>query len=226
MSGHGQRNGFRVNWLNRMRQFYEATFLRRLPATLEVDVDRMQLTRSSSSLDLRLEVTAVLGGQRFPCQFGVPGNGYVGAEPLCELLSRADLNVEPEEFSTALKHSTPFLDADWSALSGALRLRRVHRLSVHPGQGFLRKTLAQCIATLPQVDSVFLDYITHTQTRDLVLPVLLGERPASSLPTSTTSSALVNALVHNGYGNIAIVRQGRKDFALRGTRAQQTTWHM
>jgi hypothetical protein len=72
---------------------------------------------------------------------------------------------------------------------------------------------------------MFLDWVTHHQTRDIFVPVLHGVAPAPSDEATAALSPLLRCLLVNGFRQIELVAQGTNDFGFRAKRSAQYSFH-
>lgn len=187
---------------------------------LEVSV-RLTENDQYSNASYELEVSTHISGTPFKTRFG---EGYMGLRNFDDLITSTNIAATPAALKDYLVRSTPNLSAEFIPAMNEIKICRIERNAIIPGQRFCERTLRQLLDITPQATSIFLDWVTNYQTRELVLPVLEGAENIRSIERIEHGSALISALTSVGFSRLCIVRQGSKDFGIRGFRSRDVTW--
>jgi len=191
---------------------------------LAVGIHRREQDRSKSEF-YELSVVTIISGVAFETRFGKqPAGGYIGEQNLGDLLNLAAIDVPPSVLNEYFQRWTPNLEADFLTATNEIQIKRIERHAISPGQRFCERTLRQLLDITPTATSVYFDWILNSRTRELILPVLVGEKQVSSLADPAHRSALVSALISNGFRRLIIIRQGPADFGIRAFQDEELSW--
>ena len=172
-----------------------------------------------------LVVNTYISGAAFETRFG-ESYGYIGGRRLDDLIACSTLNTTSAILKKYFQQRTPNLYATFVESVKEIQIHRIESQAIAPGQKFCERTLKQLLNVTPDVTSIFFDYVTNIRTRDIILPVLKGDRDISSIESSEHGSALVSALISMGFSDIFIVRHGVKEFGIRGFHSREVTWSL
>src|SRR5215475_767980 len=140
-----------------MLEHYQAQAAFGVEFELEVVVHRQE------TASYYLSVAYRVGDVAFDASFGVPG-GYVGRRNLGELICRTGIQASPADLNMYFERQTPHLEADFLVGSNEIRIRRIERNAILPGQRFCERTVRQLLEITPGTISVFFDWILNHHT--------------------------------------------------------------
>ncbi|HCU84758.1 MAG TPA: hypothetical protein DGR15_05760 [Methylophilus sp.] len=192
---------------------------------LEVSVRLAEDGRRPNAI-YELVDTTHMSGIAFETSFGKPDGGYVGSRNLDDLITFGNLNTTSDALNDYFQCSTPNLYAEFVPTTKEIMIHCIERHAISSGQRFCHRTLKQLLDVTPEAKSIFFDWVTNQRTRELVLPVLKGDRDVQSIGGTEHSCALVSGLTAVGFSRLYIVRQGVEDFGIRGFRSGDTTWSL